>query len=66
MSGKDILEIGPGQTLGVLERAMAAGARSCTAIDVLNYLSCEQAKRRQITYVVYDGRGIPLATESST
>lgn len=64
MSGKDILEIGPGQTLEVLERAMAAGARSCTAIDVLNYLSCEEANRRQITYVVYDGREMPLATES--
>ena len=64
MSGKDILEIGPGQTLEVLERAMAAGARSCTAIDVLNYLSCEEANGRQITYVVYDGREMPLATES--
>ena len=49
MSGKDILEIGPGQTLEVLERAVAAGARSCTAIDVLDYLSCEQARGKQIT-----------------
>ena len=64
LSGKDILEIGPGQTLEVLERAMAAGARSCTAIDVLNYLSCEQASMRKITYVVYDGKEMPLATES--
>ncbi|MDN5942102.1 MAG: class I SAM-dependent methyltransferase [Nitrospira sp.] len=64
LSGKDILEIGPGQTLEVLERAMAAGARSCTAIDVLHYLSREQARRKQINYVVYDGREMPLATES--
>lgn len=64
ISGKDILEIGPGQTLEVLERARAAGARSCTAIDVLDYLSREQARVKQITYVVYDGREMPLATES--
>jgi ubiquinone/menaquinone biosynthesis C-methylase UbiE len=64
MSGKDILEIGPGQTLEVLERARAAGARSCTAIDVLEYLSHEQARVKQITYVVYDGREMPLETGS--
>ena len=64
MSGKDILEIGPGQTLEVLERAQAAGARSCTAIDVLDYLSHEQARVKQITYVVYDGREMPLETGS--
>ena len=62
--GKDILEIGPGQTLGVLERARAAGAKSCTAVDVCDYLSREQAQEKQITYVVYDGREMPLATES--
>jgi ubiquinone/menaquinone biosynthesis C-methylase UbiE len=64
MSGKDILEIGPGQTLEVLERARAAGARSCTAIDVLDYLSHEQARVKQIAYVVYDGKAMPLASES--
>ena len=64
MRGKDILEIGPGQTLEVLERAMAAGARSCTAIDVLDYVSREQARGKQIAYVVYEGKEMPLATES--
>ena len=34
IKGKDILEIGPGQTLEVLEYAMAEGARSCMAVDV--------------------------------
>lgn len=64
MSGKDVLEIGPGQTLEVLERAKAAGAKSCTAIDVLDYLSRDEAREKQITYVVYDGRAMSLATES--
>ena len=64
MAGKDILEIGPGHTLEVLERAKAAGAKSCTAIDVIDYLSRENAKGRQVDYVVYDGRKIPLVSES--
>ena len=64
MSGKDVLEIGPGQTLEVLEKAKASGAKSCTAIDVIDYLSRERARVKQIAYVVYDGRDMPLATES--
>lgn len=62
--GKDILEIGPGQTIEVLERAVAAGARSCTAIDVCDYVPRELARVKQITYVVYDGKEMPLPTES--
>jgi ubiquinone/menaquinone biosynthesis C-methylase UbiE len=64
MSGKDVLEIGPGQTLEVLEKAKASGAKSCTAIDVIDYLSRERARVKQIAYVVYDGRDMPLAIES--
>jgi ubiquinone/menaquinone biosynthesis C-methylase UbiE len=64
MSGKDVLEIGPGQTLEVLEKAKASGAKSCTAIDVIDYLSRERARVKQIAYVVYEGRDMPLATES--
>lgn len=64
VAGKDILEIGPGQTLEVLERAMAAGAKSCAAIDVLAYVSQEQAKTKHIAYVVYKGREMPLAEAS--
>ena len=44
VQGKDILEIGPGQTLEVLKRARAEGARSCVAIDVVDYRSPEGAK----------------------
>jgi SAM-dependent methyltransferase len=64
MSGKNVLEIGPGHTLEVLEKALASGAKSCTAIDVTDYLSHEQAEKKQIAYVVYDGREMPLAGES--
>jgi SAM-dependent methyltransferase len=61
--GKDILEIGPGQTLEVLERARAEGARSCAAIDVANYRSSEEAKKQSITYVIYGGREVPFESD---
>jgi len=64
MPGKDILEIGPGQTLEVLEKAKVSGAKSCTAIDVIDYMSREQAKMKQIAYVVYGGKEMPLPAES--
>jgi SAM-dependent methyltransferase len=60
VQGKDILEIGPGHTLEVLERARTEGARSCTAIDVVDYRLPKQAKERSITCVVYGGREVPF------
>jgi SAM-dependent methyltransferase len=62
-TGKDILEIGPGHTLEVLEEALASGAKSCTAVDVVGYLSAEQAARRRITYRLYDGMRLPFASQ---
>lgn len=63
VKGKDILEIGPGQTLDVLERARAEGARSCTAIDVVDYRSPEQASETHVTCVVYEGRDVPFESD---
>jgi len=60
IEGQDILEIGPGQTLEVLEYAVAAGARSCSAVDVEAYVSPERAERKQIAYSVYDGTILPF------
>jgi SAM-dependent methyltransferase len=60
VEGKDILEIGPGQTLEVLEHATAAGARSCTAVDVADYISAERARQKQIVYSVYGGKKLPF------
>lgn len=56
VTGKDILEIGPGQTADVLAVALQAGAKSCTAVDVVDYLTHEKAWLKQIEYVVYDGK----------
>jgi len=60
IEGQDILEIGPGQTLEVLEHALAAGARSCSAVDIEAYVSPEQAERKQIAYRIYDGTILPF------
>ncbi|MBX3324728.1 MAG: class I SAM-dependent methyltransferase [Nitrospira sp.] len=58
--GKDVLEIGPGQTLEVLETALTKGAVSCTAVDVLKYVTDNEATRKQINYIIYDGQRLPF------
>jgi SAM-dependent methyltransferase len=60
VTGKDVLEIGPGQTLEVLEHALTAGARSCTAVDIVDYVTVDQAKARGIKYALYDGKKLPF------
>ena len=60
MTGKDILEIGPGQTAEVLTMALKAGAKSCIAVDVVEYLTHEDTWQKQIEYVVYDGNRLPF------
>ncbi|HET8721091.1 MAG TPA: class I SAM-dependent methyltransferase [Nitrospira sp.] len=61
-AGKDVLEIGPGQTLEVLEQALASGAKSCTAVDAVEYLPPGHAGRTGIDYRVYDGKHLPFAS----
>jgi SAM-dependent methyltransferase len=61
--GKDILEIGPGQTLEVLEEALSSGARSCAAVDVAAYMTADQAAAKRIDYRLYDGKLLPFASE---
>lgn len=61
-AGKDVLEIGPGQTLEVLEQALASGAKSCTAVDVVEYVPLSHAGRTRIDYRVYDGKRLPFAS----
>jgi SAM-dependent methyltransferase len=60
MDGKDVLEIGPGHTMEVLEEAVKSGAKSCTAVDVAGYLSQVEAKQKGIVYAVYDGQKLPF------
>lgn len=65
VSGKDILEIGPGHTLEVLAQAKVDGAKSCTAIDIVDYRSSDQAGFEDIKFIRYDGRTIPLSSASN-
>lgn len=58
--GKDILEIGPGHTLEVLEEALISGAKSCTAVDVVPYVTAGQAAEKHIEYRLYDGKLLPF------
>lgn len=64
VTGKDILEIGPGHTLEVLAQAKVDGAKSCTAIDIVDYRSSDQAEYGEITFRRYAGRTIPLESAS--
>jgi SAM-dependent methyltransferase len=60
VEGKDVLEIGPGHTLEVLERATKAGAKSCTAVDVIEYVSAARAKEAAVDYHIYNGKKLPF------
>lgn len=57
--GVDVLEIGPGHTLEVLEYARAAGARSCVALDINDYLVADAGKN-VVQYLTYDGKRLPF------
>jgi ubiquinone/menaquinone biosynthesis C-methylase UbiE len=59
VQGKTILELGPGQTVEVLQLALRNGAKRCSAIDVLEYFSEETIAKLQIDYEIYDGRYLP-------
>jgi SAM-dependent methyltransferase len=66
VAGRDVLEIGPGQTLQLLKYALEAGAASATAVDIINYF--EEASESTIdgvTLKIYNGRQLPLPTGSA-
>ena len=60
MDGKKILELGPGQTFGLMQRALANGAASCSAVDLIDY----QCSDSRIDFRLYDGKMIPFADET--
>ena len=62
--GKRVLELGPGKTLETLGLVRAAGARSCTAIDVVRMLDPERAASEGIDYHLYDGGDLPFDPDS--
>lgn len=64
VTGKDILELGPGQSPEVLECALRAGARRCVAVDTHLYEAAVRARGVGLEVYRYDGRHLPFADES--
>lgn len=62
--GRRILELGPGQTFGVLREALARGADSCVALDIVRYFSDKEATNQGIDYRIFDGGRMPLEDSS--
>jgi ubiquinone/menaquinone biosynthesis C-methylase UbiE len=62
--GRDVLELGPGQTLLLMHQALASGARSCTAADIADYFEGRRDEQKGVELRIYDGRTLPMASES--
>ena len=60
IAGRDILELGPGQSPQVLQLARASGARRCVAIDTRLYDSARAARHTGIDVHTYDGIALPF------
>ncbi len=56
--GKDVLELGPGQSPRVLQYALDAGAKSVTGLDVTDYFNGHPPPG--ISIKIYDGKRMPL------
>jgi SAM-dependent methyltransferase len=61
-AGKDVLELGPGQSFRVLQHALDAGAKSAVGLDVMDYH--EGQPPPGISIRIYDGKEMPFADAS--
>jgi ubiquinone/menaquinone biosynthesis C-methylase UbiE len=64
VKGKDVLELGPGQTLLLMHYALEAGARSCVAVDIADYFTGRRDEQKGVQLRIYDGRSVPMSSES--
>jgi SAM-dependent methyltransferase len=64
VKAKSILEIGPGQTLEVIERARINGAAKVVAIDLEQYINSAILSEKEIEFYKYDGTALPFVDES--
>jgi len=60
--GKDVLELGSGQSSRVLQYALEAGAKSATGLDVADYFHGRPPAG--ISIHIYDGKRMPLPNAS--
>ncbi|MDP3273944.1 MAG: class I SAM-dependent methyltransferase [Deltaproteobacteria bacterium] len=61
---KDVLELGPGQTLLLMHQALADGAHSCVAVDIADYFTARREEQKNVRLCIYDGQSIPLQSSS--
>lgn len=61
---KRVLELGPGQTYQVIEKALRNGASRGVIVDISCYLDDVFLRQKEIEYYIYDGKKIPLESES--
>lgn len=60
LAGADILEIGPGQTLGVGMALMKKFGSHHSCVDITRYFSDEECAARNIQYKIYNGVDLPF------
>lgn len=59
-AGKTVLELGPGQTFGILRKVLEAGAKKVVAADIAIYAEAMDAG---VDCVLYNGRQLPFPDE---
>jgi ubiquinone/menaquinone biosynthesis C-methylase UbiE len=64
LSGKEILEIGPGHTFQIMQKARENGASGVTIIDIEKYLSSSDVQKHSIDYRIYNGTVMPFSEAS--
>ena len=64
VSGKDILELGPGHTYQVMQQAKLSGASTVVMCDVEKYLSAAICRENEIKYEIFDGIHLPFPDQS--
>jgi SAM-dependent methyltransferase len=64
VEGKQILEIGPGHTYEIMEKALNNGAARVTIIDIEKYIADEDVRKNGINYVIYGGNRMPFERDT--
>jgi len=64
LDGADILEIGPGQTLGVSTTLMKKFGSHQSSVDITRYFSDEECLSKGIQYKIYNGVDLPFQDHS--
>lgn len=64
VDSRDILELGPGKTTEIVQKAKEQGAKSIAILDIERYLTNDVTDRLGINYKIYNGQKMPFDSES--